>query len=145
MASGVEDIIEILGEIKVDGAKNNDILRAAFDEFKKSIEEKHTFAMDKFRELEVSFENISKKQENLSKTNELKELFEIFQQHVNIINEDIKEQKLNLEDLGKLLDKVYSEKPDKKDFEENVEVLKDSIYAILEKFSAFLVHIFFCV
>ncbi len=137
MASGVEDIIEILGEIKVDGAKNNDILRAAFDEFKKSIEEKHTFAMDKFRELEVSFENISKKQENLSKTNELKELFEIFQQHVNIINEDIKEQKLNLEDLGKLLDKVYSEKPDKKDFEENVEVLKDSIYAILEKFSAF--------
>lgn len=137
MASNVEDIVEILGEMKIDGAKNNDILRAAFDEFKKSIEEKHTFAINKFHELEVSFENISKKQENLSKTNELKELFEIFQQNVNLINEDIKEQKSSLDDLSKILDKIYSEKPDKKDFEENVETLKDSIYAILEKFLAF--------
>lgn len=137
MAPTVEDIVDILGEMRLDEAKNSDILKTVFADFKKSIEEKHSFTVDKFQELEASFNKIIKKQGEFSKTKELKELFEVFQQHVNVIENDVKEQQSELKKLEKTIKTINSEKLGNKDFEQKSDDIVSSIVAITENLKVY--------
>ncbi|MBQ2612215.1 hypothetical protein IJF81_07495, partial [bacterium] len=113
MAGTVEDVLNTLGEMKNENAKNNDIFKNNIDTLVKSINEKQNITVDIFNNLQTKFKELEQHNEALSTTKELKDLFNVFQEHAEEILSGINAQKTLLENVSSTVNDISSDKSDK--------------------------------
>ncbi len=127
MAGTVEDVLNTLGEMKNENAKNNDIFKNNIDTLVKSINEKQNITVDIFNNLQTKFKELEQHNEALSTTKELKDLFNVFQEHAEEILSGINAQKTILENVSSVVSDISSDKSDKIEIIEELNKINSEI------------------
>ena len=111
--------------------ENSDLIKVFLSELKKSLEERHNFVSSKFTEIEDSFKAIVEKTENQLKGSEIREVFDIIANNLNVFSKDFSSQKELITEIGLKLEELKEDDSQKRDILRNIAVLKVE----LEKFS----------
>ena len=116
--NNVQSVEKVLTEINnklemmAEDSEATDLIRVYISELKKSVDEKHTITVEKFNEIEKSFNNLSAENEQLAKTSELRDLFNALVNNITNFSNNISSQKniLNTLDgkLENLSENIYS-------------------------------------
>lgn len=77
--TGINNKLEMLA----DDNEATDLIKVYISELRKSVEDKHNTAVARFNNLENSFKNIISSQNNLAKTSEIKDLFQVLSTNVS--------------------------------------------------------------
>ena len=105
--TGINNKLDLMAE----DSEATDLIRVYISELKKSVDEKHSITVEKFNEIENSFNNLSAGNEQLAKTSELRDLFNALGNNISNFSNNISSQKNILNELdGKISqieDKIY--------------------------------------
>lgn len=103
---GVERVLTGINnklDMMADDNEATDLIRVYISELKKSVDEKHSITVEKFNEIENSFNNLSLENDKLAKTSELRDLFNSLGANISNFANNIASQKNTLDELdGKL-------------------------------------------
>ncbi len=154
MAQTVEEIAELLGNIKLEAERNvenfdrilntinnkldimsndteaDDLIRLYLTELKKTLEERHALVVSEFNKIENSFNALTSEQSNLVKTSEMKEMFDIFSTNMQSVAQELFTQRELLSQYEGNLAKYTSDKTDKNEIIESVSSIRKDVEAI---------------
>ncbi len=158
MAQTVEEIAEILDNIKAEADRNadsfsklltsinnkvellandteaDDLIKVYLAEIKTTISERHSIVLDEFEKIEASFTNLINEQANFIKTPEIREMFDIFSNNMKSIAQELFNQKETLGQFEQKFTKFSNDKTDKTDVIKSVETIKKDIEVINKGF-----------
>jgi len=160
MAQTVEEIAELLGNIKLEAERNaesfdkilntinnkleimsndteaDDLIRVYLTELKKTLEERHALVVSEFNKIENSFNTLTSEQSNLVKTSEMKEMFDIFSTNMQSVAQELFTQRELLSQYEGNLAKYTSDKTDKNEIIESVSSIRKDVEAINQGFES---------
>ncbi len=111
--------------------ENSDLIKVFLAELKRSLEERHNFVSSKFNEIETSFKELVHNSEDQIQKHEIKEVFEIIANNLNVFSQDFSSQKELISEIGLKIEELQADDSPKKEILRNISILKVD----LEKFS----------
>ncbi len=158
MAQTVEELAEILDNIKLEADRNaetfdklltsinnklefmsndtesDDLIKVYLTELKKTLEERHALIVSEFNKIETSFKSIADEQTQLSKTKELKEMFDVFSNNMNSIARELYGQKELLAQYDERFAAFTADKTDKNEIISSVSGIRKDVEVINRSF-----------
>lgn len=158
MAQTVEELAEILDNMKLEADRNaesfdkllttinnklefmsndtesDDLIKVYLTELKKTLEERHALVVSEFSKIENSFKSLSDEQSNLTKTSEMKEMFDIFSRNMQSIAQELFNQKEILAQYDERFEKFAADKTDKTDIVNSVSAIRQDVEVINQGF-----------
>ncbi len=158
MAQTVEELAEILDNIKLEAdrnaetfdklltsinnklevmssdTENDDLIRVYLTELKKTLEERHALVVSEFGKIENSFNSLNEEQSNLTKTSEMKEMFDIFSNNMQSIAKELYNQKELIAQYDERFAKFSSDKTDKNEILSSISSIRKDVEVINQHF-----------
>lgn len=128
--TGINNKLEMLA----DDNEATDLIKVYISELRKSVEDKHNTAVARFNNLENSFKNIISSQNNLAKTSEIRDLFQVLSTNVSAFSEEISEQKNTLDKLDEKLENISSDTSDKDEITSLIDSVKTDLASLNNSF-----------
>ncbi len=100
--TGINNKLDMMAE----DSEATDLIRVYISELKKSVDEKHSITVEKFNEIENSFNNLLNTNSENAKTSELRDLFNALGTNISNFSDSISSQKNILNDLDNKLSQV---------------------------------------
>ena len=158
MAQTVEELAEILDNIKLEADRNaetfdklltsinnklefmsndteaDDLIKVYLTELKKTLEERHSLVVSEFNKIENSFKSMTDEQSKLSKTSEIKEMFDIFSNNMQSIARELYNQKELLAQYDERFAAFTADKTDKNEIITSVAGIRKDVEIINQSF-----------
>ena len=158
MAQTVEELAEILDNIKLEADRNaetfdklltsinnklefmsndteaDDLIKVYLTELKKTLEERHALVVSEFNKIENSFKSLTDEQSKLSKTSEMKEMFDIFSNNMQSIARELYNQKELLAQYDERFAAFTEDKTDKNEIITSVAGIRKDVEIINQSF-----------
>ena len=158
MAQTVEELAEILDNIKLEADRNaetfdklltsinnklefmsndteaDDLIKVYLTELKKTLEERHSLVVSEFNKIENSFKSLTDEQSKLSKTSEIKEMFDIFSNNMQSIARELYNQKELLAQYDERFAAFTADKTDKNEIITSVAGIRKDVEVINQSF-----------
>ena len=158
MAQTVEELAEILDNIKLEADRNaetfdklltsinnklefmsndteaDDLIKVYLTELKKTLEERHALVVSEFNKIENSFKSLTDEQSKLSKTSEMKEMFDIFSNNMQSIARELYNQKELLAQYDERFAAFTADKTDKNEIITSVAGIRKDVEIINQSF-----------
>ena len=158
MAQTVEELAEILDNIKLEADRNaetfdklltsinnklefmsndteaDDLIKVYLTELKKNLEERHALVVSEFNKIENSFKSLTDEQSKLSKTSEMKEMFDIFSNNMQSIARELYNQKELLAQYDERFAAFTEDKTDKNEIITSVAGIRKDVEIINQSF-----------
>ena len=158
MAQTVEELAEILDNIKLEADRNaetfdklltsinnklefmsndteaDDLIKVYLTELKKTLEERHSLVVSEFNKIENSFKSLTDEQSKLSKTSEMKEMFDIFSNNMQSIARELYNQKELLAQYDERFAAFTADKTDKNEIITSVAGIRKDVEIINQSF-----------
>lgn len=158
MAQTVEELAEILDNIKLEADRNaetfdklltsinnklefmsndteaDDLIKVYLTELKKTLEERHSLVVSEFNKIENSFKSLTDEQSKLSKTSEIKEMFDIFSNNMQSIARELYNQKELLAQYDERFAAFTADKTDKNEIITSVAGIRKDVEIINQSF-----------
>jgi len=112
---------------KINTDEDIDIIKVFLTELKQNLDERHNVLISKFGAIEALFSNLLKNSNELPKSSELKELFDIVATNLSVFSREVVAQKESLTDITLRLDAIRSDDSQKKDIIKNITLLKPDL------------------
>lgn len=165
MAQTVEELAELIDSLKVETGRNadsfdklltsinnklalmaedtkaDDLIKVYLAELKKTLEDRHSVMVSEFSKIEKSFKSLSDEQENLIKTSEMREMFDIFSVNMQSIAQELFNQKEILAQYDERFEAFVADKTDKNDIITSVAAIKNDVDVINKGFEASILDI----
>ncbi len=150
MAQDLETIIQLLNDIqrtnafnadnfdtilsgissKIDtnnSASNSELLNTYIGELSKSIDEKYTYTLNKFEDIEKALKAVYDTQDNHVKNSDMKELFDILSKNINNFYTEARQEKAILSGIESKIADLSSNKTDKEDILRTISLLRNDM------------------
>ena len=165
MAQTVEELAEILDNIKLEADRNaetfdklltsinnklefmsndtesDDLIKVYLTELKKTLEERHALVVSEFNKIETSFNSINEEQSKLTKTTEMKEMFDIFSNNMQSIARELYNQKEILAQYDERFAAFTADKTDKDDIISSISAIRKDVEVINQSFETSIADI----
>jgi len=165
MAQTVEELAELLDNIKVEAERNaesfdkilnninnkldfmaqdtesDDLIKVYLTELKKTLEERHALVVEEFGKIETSFNNLASEQDSLVKNSDMKEMFEIFTSNMQSVAQELFTQRDLLAKYEENLAKYTTDKTDKNDIIDSVSAIRKDVEVINQSFESSISNI----
>ena len=165
MAQTVEELAEILDNIKLEADRNaetfdklltsinnklefmsndteaDDLIKVYLTELKKTLEERHSLVVSEFNKIENSFKSLTDEQSKLSKTSEIKEMFDIFSNNMQSIARELYNQKELLAQYDERFAAFTADKTDKNEIITSVAGIRKDVEIINQSFETSIADI----
>ena len=165
MAQTVEELAEILDNIKLEADRNaetfdklltsinnklefmsndteaDDLIKVYLTELKKTLEERHALVVSEFNKIENSFKSLTDEQSKLSKTSEIKEMFDIFSNNMQSIARELYNQKELLAQYDERFAAFTEDKTDKNEIITSVAGIRKDVEVINQSFETSIADI----
>ena len=165
MAQTVEELAEILDNIKLEADRNaetfdklltsinnklefmsndteaDDLIKVYLTELKKTLEERHSLVVSEFNKIENSFKSLTDEQSKLSKTSEMKEMFDIFSNNMQSIARELYNQKELLAQYDERFAAFTADKTDKNEIITSVAGIRKDVEIINQSFETSIADI----
>ena len=165
MAQTVEELAEILDNIKLEADRNaetfdklltsinnklefmsndteaDDLIKVYLTELKKTLEERHSLVVSEFNKIENSFKSLTDEQSKLSKTSEMKEMFDIFSSNMQSIARELYNQKELLAQYDERFAAFTADKTDKNEIITSVAGIRKDVEVINQSFETSIADI----
>lgn len=165
MAQTVEELAEILDNIKLEADRNaetfdklltsinnklefmsndteaDDLIKVYLTELKKTLEERHALVVSEFNKIENSFKSLTDEQSKLSKTSEMKEMFDIFSNNMQSIARELYNQKELLAQYDERFAAFTEDKTDKNEIITSVAGIRKDVEIINQSFETSIADI----
>ena len=165
MAQTVEELAEILDNIKLEADRNaetfdklltsinnklefmsndteaDDLIKVYLTELKKTLEERHALVVSEFNKIENSFKSLTDEQSKLSKTSEMKEMFDIFSNNMQSIARELYNQKELLAQYDERFAAFTADKTDKNEIITSVAGIRKDVEIINQSFETSIADI----
>ena len=165
MAQTVEELAEILDNIKLEADRNaetfdklltsinnklefmsndteaDDLIKVYLTELKKTLEERHSLVVSEFNKIENSFKSMTDEQSKLSKTSEIKEMFDIFSNNMQSIARELYNQKELLAQYDERFAAFTADKTDKNEIITSVAGIRKDVEIINQSFETSIADI----
>ena len=154
MAQEVEEITELLNQIKDDADKNSqsfekllsainnrleimandtesdDLIKVYLNELKKILEERQSFVNEEFQKISNSFATLVSEQEKLPTTEKMKDMLSVISNNMLVFSRELQEQKDSFSNYIKDFERYTTDKQDKSDIIQAVSLIKSDIEVI---------------
>ena len=165
MAQTIEEIAELLEGIKDEADRNaetfdklltginnklefmandteaDDLIKVYLTELKKTLEERHALVVSEFSKISESFNKISEDQSSLAKTEEMKELFDIFSNNMKSIAQELYNQKELFAQYDERFASFAADKTDKNEIITSVSAIRKDVEVINQGFETSIADI----
>ena len=165
MAQTVEELAEILDNIKLEADRNaetfdklltsinnklefmsndteaDDLIKVYLTELKKTLEERHALVVSEFNKIETSFNSLNEEQTKLTKTAEMKEMFDIFSSNMQSIARELYDQKELLAQYDERFAAFTADKTDKNEIITSVAGIRKDVEIINQSFETSIADI----
>lgn len=122
LLSGINTKLE-----KINTEEDIDLIKVFLTELKQNLDERHNILVSKFAAIESLFSNLLKNSNEMTKSSELKELFDIVATNLSVFSREVVAQKESLTDITMRLDAIRSDDSQKKDIIKNITLLKPDL------------------
>lgn len=136
LLSGINSKLE-----KINTEEDIDLIKVFLTELKQNLEERHNVLVSKFGAIESLFSNLLKNSNELPKSSELKELFDIVATNLSVFSREVVAQKESLTDIGMRLDAIRSDDSQKKDIIKNITLLKPDLERLSNGFDTIVLSL----
>ena len=136
LLSGINSKLE-----KINTEEDIDLIKVFLTELKQNLEERHKVLVSKFGAIEALFSNLLKNSNELPKSSELKELFDIVATNLSVFSREVVAQKESLTDIGMRLDAIRSDDSQKKDIIKNISLLKPDLERLSNGFDTIVLSL----
>ena len=165
MAQTVEELAEILDNIKLEADRNaetfdklltsinnklefmstdteaDDLIKVYLTELKKTLEERHALVVSEFNKIENSFKSLTDAQEQLPKTADVKEMFDVFSNNMQSIARELYNQKELLAQYDERFTAFAADKTDKNEIISSVSGIRKDVEIINQSFETSIADI----
>ena len=122
LLSGINEKLE-----KLNTDEDIDMIKIFLSELKQNFEERHGVIISKFSAIESLFSNLLKNSNDLPKSSDVKEMFDIVATNLSVFSREVVSQKDALKDIELKIDSIRSDDSDKKDIIKNITLLKPDL------------------
>ena len=160
MAQDVQEITEILNQIKDDADKNSqsfeklltainnrlefmandtesdDLIKVYLNELKKTLEDRQIYVSEEFQKISAAFTKLYEEQEKLPTTENMQNILSSFSANMLVFSREIQEQKQTFSEYLKAFDAYTNDKQDKADIISSVSEIKHDVEVINSGFEA---------
>lgn len=126
---------------KINTDEDIDLIKAFLNELKKNLDERHDVLVSKFGAIESLFSNLLKNSNELPKSAEIKELFDIVATNLSVFSREVLSQKDALTDIALKIDTMRSDDTDKKDIIKNITLLKPDLERVSNGFDSIVISL----
>ena len=112
---------------KINTEEYIDLIKAFLSELKQNLDERHGVLGSKFGAIESLFSNLLKNSNEVAKSGELKELFDIVATNLSVFSREVVSQKETLTDITLRIDAMRSDDTQKKDIIKSISSVKNDI------------------
>ena len=126
---------------KINTDEDIDLIKAFLNELKKNLDERHDVLISKFGAIESLFSNLLKNSNELPKSAEIKELFDIVATNLSVFSREVLSQKDALSDIALKIDTIRSDDTDKKDIIKNITLLKPDLERVSNGFDSIVISL----
>ncbi len=136
LLSGINSKLE-----KINTEEDIDLIKVFLTELKQNLDERHNVLVSKFGAIEALFSNLLKNSNELPKSSELKELFDIVATNLSVFSREVVAQKESLTDIGMRIDAIRSDDSQKKDIIKNITLLKPDLERLSNGFDTIVLSL----
>lgn len=129
-----------LDTIAEEGA-SGDLIKVGLQELKSELEQRHHFAVEKFENIFNAFQSLNENQDLLTKSSDMKILFDVLTENINHFSQEIADQKTILDDVDKKIVDFAGDNSRKEEIIENIGVLKETLDVFNRGFEASIMDI----
>ena len=126
---------------KINTEEDIDLIKVFLTELKQNLDERHNVLVSKFGAIEALFSNLLKNSNELPKSSELKELFDIVATNLSVFSREVVAQKESLTDITLRLDALRSDDSQKKDIIKNITLLKPDLERLSNGFDTIVLSL----
>ena len=126
---------------KINTEEDIDIIKVFLNELKQSLDERHSVLISKFGAIESLFSNLLKNSNELPKSNELKELFDVVATNLSVFSREVVSQKETLTDITLRLDSMRTDDTNKKEIIKNITLLKPDLERLNNGFDSIVISL----
>ena len=126
---------------KINTDEDIDLIKVFLTELKQSLDERHSILVSKFGAIEALFSNLLKNSNELPKSSELKELFDIVATNLSVFSREVVAQKESLTDITLRLDSMRSDDSQKKDIIKSISMLKPDLERVSNGFDTIVLSL----
>ena len=142
MAPTIDDVVNILDEIKSQGIENIDSFRLNIDSLISAINEKQDATLNVFNDVRKSFDDLISRHSEIASSAEVTKLAEFLQSNADELNSGLNSQKQLLEAVSATVNNIISDKSDKAEILNSIDTLNQSLKIADEKIEAADKHTF---
>ncbi len=136
LLSGINTKLE-----KINTNEDIDLIKVFLTELKQNLDERHSVLVSKFGAIEALFSNLLKNSNELPKSTELKELFDIVATNLSVFSREVVAQKESISDISLKLDALRSDDSQKKDIIKNITLLKPDLERLSNGFDTIVLSL----
>lgn len=126
---------------KINTEEDIDLIKVFLTELKQNLDERHNVLISKFGAIEALFSNLLKNSNELPKSSELKELFDIVATNLSVFSREVVAQKESISDITLRLDAIRSDDSQKKDIIKNITLLKPDLERLNNGFDTIVISL----
>ena len=126
---------------KINTEEDIDLIKIFLSELKQNFEGRHEVLISKFGAIEALFSNLLKNSNELPKSTEIKELFDIVATNLSVFSREVVSQKEKLDDITLKLNTMSSDDTDKKDIIKNITLLKPDLERLNNGFDSIVISL----
>ncbi len=126
---------------KINTEEDIDLIKVFLTELKQNLDERHNILISKFGAIEALFSNLLKNSNELPKSSELKELFDIVATNLSVFSREVVAQKESITDITLRLDAIRSDDSQKKDIIKNITLLKPDLERLTNGFDTIVISL----
>lgn len=132
--------------VKLDELANSlepseDNTKDLLDEIKHTLEDRYSFINVKFTELESSFKNVLKNNEELVTTPKMKELFDVLSTNLTVFSKQVMAQGDILNEITLRIEALRTDDTDKRDIIKNIGLLKNDLDKFNNGFESIILNV----
>ena len=126
---------------KINTDEDIDLIKAFLSELKQNLDERHGVLVSKFGAIESLFSNLLKNSNEVAKSGELKELFDIVATNLSVFSREVVSQKETLTDITLRIDAMRSDDTQKKDIIKSISSVKNDIEKLNNGFDSIVISL----
>lgn len=136
LLSGINSKLE-----KINTEEDIDLIKVFLTELKQNLDERHNVLVSKFGAIEALFSNLLKNSNELPKSSDVKEYFDIVATNLSVFSREVVAQKESLTDITMRLDAIRSDDSQKKDIIKNIAPLKSDLELLNNGFNSIVISL----
>ena len=136
LLSGINTKLE-----KINTEEDIDLIKVFLSELKQNLDERHNVLLSKFGAIESLFTNLLKNSNEMLKSSEVKELFDIVATNLSVFSREVVSQKDVLTDIILRIDSMRSDDSQKKDIIKSLSPLKTDLEHLINAFDSIVLSL----